>query len=68
MMNEKKECSKCKGIGWLRKELDVFDEGFGRLVRCECNIEDVIIQDPEPEDEPEVTQEDFGWEDYTNYD
>ncbi len=67
-MNEENECPTCKGVKWLRQDLDVFDEGFGRLVRCECNPEDVIIPDPEPEDEPESIQEEFGWEDYTNYD
>ena len=61
-----KPCLLCKRIGWLRQELDVFDEGFGKLVRCECNPE--IIQEPELEKEPEPTQEEFGWEDYTNYD
>ena len=64
MMNP--NCEICNDIQWVRIELDVFEEGFGRLVRCECNPGKKIIEPEEPE--PIQEEMEFGWESYTNYD
>lgn len=61
-----KPCLLCKGIGWLRQELDVFDEGFGRLVRCECNPEDDLILEEKELQEPDPEQLDLGWQKWTD--
>jgi len=56
-------CEKCKGIGWLRKELGVFDAGFGRLVRCDCNpdLSNEIISKEKELKEPDPEQLDLDW-------
>ena len=30
---------RCEGTGWLRNDKEVNEDGFGKLVPCECNQE-----------------------------
>lgn len=55
------DCEICKGIGWLREELEVFDNGFGELVPCECNLEALAKIEEEPQREP-----DLSWTEWTD--
>ena len=49
------DCEICGGIGWLREELDVFDEGFGDLVPCECNLEALAKLEEDAPREPDLS-------------
>ena len=53
-------CEICNGVGWLREDLEVFDEGFGQLVPCECNLEALAKLEEESPREP-----DLSWQEYT---
>ena len=58
-----KECETCNGIGFVRVDRDVFEEGFGRLENCpQCRPEEP--EDPEPD--PKPRQFDLSWIDYTD--
>ena len=50
----------CNGAGWLREDLDVNDEDFGRLIPCECNLEELARIEAEKKPEP-----DLSWAEYT---
>ena len=53
------DCEICNGVGWLREDLEVFDENFGRLVPCECNLEALA------KIEKETRDPDLRWTEYT---
>jgi len=59
----KDKCNICEGIGWLREDKDVNEDGFGKLVRCICNPEPPEeIPEPLPEPHPFLLK----WQDYTD--
>jgi len=60
-MNEK--CKVCNGVKWLWEDKSVHEEGFGKLVPCECNQEAIDrLKSPEPEIHPFLLK----WQDYTD--
>ena len=60
--DELTDCEECGGTGWLQTDLDVFDEGFGELERCECRG---ILEVVEPDPEPDQRDIDLRWAEYT---
>jgi len=54
------DCEICKGVGWLREDLEVFEEGFGRLAPCECNLEALAKLEEEKPPDP-----DLSWTEWT---
>ena len=57
-------CEICNGAGWLREDLDVNDEEFGRLIPCECNLEELARIEAERLEE-EKQEPDLRWAEYT---
>lgn len=63
-MNEK--CRICEGIGWLREEKGVNDEGFGQLVPCVCNHKEIDrLESLKPAPVPELHPGQLRWIEYT---
>ena len=65
------DCEICGGSGWLRKEVEVFDDGFGDLEMCQCLIElleslGIEIQEDKELKEPDPEQFDLGWQKWTD--
>ena len=63
-----KICEVCHDIGWVREDKKVCEEGFGKLVPCECNQEGIdylksLEPQPEPIQEPHPAQ--MRWTEYT---
>ena len=60
-------CEICNGAGWLREDLDVNDEDFGRLIPCECNLEELARIEAELTalEENKPPGPDLRWADYT---
>jgi len=60
------ECT-CNGIGWLREDKGVNEDGFGKLVPCVCNKEALEkLQPALPEPEPELHPFLLKWQEYTD--
>lgn len=32
-------CERCKGAGWLRRDVDITHPAFGQTVRCDCHLD-----------------------------
>lgn len=61
---EETKCKICGGSGYLRQELDCFHPEFGKLIPCECRIEE-FPELGKDEEEPEERNPDLSWLEYT---
>ena len=62
-----KKCEICKGTGWLWEDKGVNEEGFGKLVPCECNPEAIAeLEIPTPDPQPEPHPALLKWMEYTD--